>query len=354
MAGIKDLINSTGCIVLICFALFVSCNREDDPSNPNNGGGGSDTPAATHVYMAGTSSSDFFSGPAVCWEDGVQHTLDANARDAAHAVCVLDSDVYYGGCDANERPVLWKNGTPQVLSNGYGCVTGLTVANGKLYASGYVDYNPVYWVDGQMVSLATDPNAYPQAYVTTAICVSGNDIYVTGYLGDELNTGKGAYLWKNGAIQKLSDKESEARDVCVYNNKVYVVGSEKYTDGGFQKSVMWVNGTVQDVQVTSNNGLGSKATAVAIKDGKPYVVAEGTCGSTLGGDYNGFIWYNGQVTNITDAGCVRPRALFIHNGDIYIAGTSELNRPVLLKNLSKVTLDNSFPGYGWCLDIFVK
>ena len=98
----------TTSIVLICFALFVSCNREDDPSNPNNGGGGGGTPSVTHVYMAGTSSSNFYFGPAVCWEDGVQHTLDSNAYDAARAACVLGSDVYYGGCDANSHPVLCK------------------------------------------------------------------------------------------------------------------------------------------------------------------------------------------------------------------------------------------------------
>lgn len=343
-------------IAIICFALFVSCNREDDPSNPDNGGGGGGTPSVTHVYMAGTSSSDFFSGPAVCWEDGVQHTLDANAYDAARAACVFGSDVYYGGCDANSHPVLWKNGVPQVLSNEYGCVTDLTVANGKLYASGYVNSHPVYWEDGQIVSLPEDPNSYYSGYVTTAIYVSGNDIYVTGYLGSELNTGKGAYLWKNGVCQKLSDKESEARDVCVYNNTVYVVGSEKYTDGGIQKSVMWVNGAVQDVQVTTNNGLGSKATAVAIKDGKPYVLAEGWIGSAYDGDYKGFVWHGGTVTNISNYGCDRPRALFIHNNDIYIAGTygEYTNRPVLLKNLSKVTLNNGYTGEGWCLDIFVK
>lgn len=337
--------------MLVCCALCVSCDRSDDPENPGGGGGGS-TPAATHVYVAGTSGS-FYGGPAVCWEDGVYHVLDSNAYDATRAVCVKGNDVYYGGSDASSHPVLWKNGVPQVLANDFGEVTGLTVANGKLYACGIIDSRPVYWVDGQVVNLSEDPDSY-SGYTTTAIFVDGSNVYVSGYSGNEMNSGKGAYLWKNGVLQKLSTKASEACDVCVYNNTVYVVGSESYTEGGIQKSVMWVNGVIRDVQVTTNNGLSSKATAVAIKDGKPYVVLEGWIGGAYDGAYKGFAWYNEQVTQL--ANCDRPRDVFVHNGDIYIAGAASQfsSTPALLKNLNKVTLSTPSPGYGWCYDVFVK
>lgn len=341
-------------LIVVSFSLFMSCDHNDDPIQPGpDVPPGPDPTPVTHVYVAGNTSYSFFSGPAVCWEDGVLHTLDANAYEAARAVCVKGDDVYYGGSDADGHPVLWKNGTAQVLANDYGCVTDLTVANGKLYASGKVNDMPVYWVDGQMVSLDTDPNSY-NGYTTTAIFVNGNDVYVSGFSGNEFNSGQGAYLWKNGTLQKLSNNASEACDVCVYNNVVYVVGSESYTSGGIQKSVMWVNGAIRDVQVTTNNGLSSKATAVTIVDGKPYVVLEGWIGSAYDGAYNGFAWYNEQVTRLYN--CDRPKDVFVHNNDIYIAGAScqYSHNPALLKNLSKVTLNSGTNGYGSCFSVFVK
>ena len=139
---------------LCCLAL-VSCKKEN-VNAPNN----SDTtnPEQTHVYVAGSTASYGNYGPAVCWVDGTMQTLDANAYDAALAVCVKGSDVYYGGSNGDQHPVVWKNGTPQVLSNEYGCVTDLKTANNKLYACGYVAGKPVYWVDGQMVQLPVNSN----------------------------------------------------------------------------------------------------------------------------------------------------------------------------------------------------
>ena len=96
-----------------CCIALVSCKKEN-VNGPND----SDTtnPEQTHVYVAGSTASYGNYGPAVCWVDGTMQTLDANAYDAALAVCVKGSDVYYGGSNGDQHPVVWKNGTPQITS----------------------------------------------------------------------------------------------------------------------------------------------------------------------------------------------------------------------------------------------
>ena len=333
---------------LCCLAL-VSCKKEEvkNQNNQNNQSSGQ-----THVYVAGSTASYGDYGPAVCWEDGTMTTLDANATDAALAVCVKGSDVYYGGSDGDNHPVLWKNGTPQVLSNDIGCVTDIKTANNKLYACGCVNYKPVYWVDGQMVQLPT--NNESGRIEAHAIYINGGDIYVVGTRYVYESYGDGAFLWKNGVMQRLSDENADARDICVIGNTVYVVGSEEYHQAGqegFHKSVMWVNGAIRDITV--NTGLSSKAMAVAELNGKPYVVLEGWVGSVWTGSNQGFAWYNEQVTNLS--ACQNPKDVFVHGSDVYIAGinTTSLRSAVVLKNLSKLNLSTtSF--YSACYGVFVK
>ena len=117
------------------------------------------------------------------------------------------------------------------------------------------------------------------------------------------------------------------------------------------KSVMWVNGAIRDIQV--NTGLGSRAMAVAELNGKPYVVLEGWIGDAWTGSYQGFAWYNEQVTNLS--ACQSPKDVFVHGSDVYIAGinTSFLRTAVVLKNLTKVNLSTTTT-YSACYAVFVK
>ena len=333
-----------------CCALTMSCNRNggDDPENPDN-----PSPSLGHVFVAGSSNSSFYMGPAVCWVDGVMETLDAGAYDAARPVCVKGTDVYYGGCDVHHNPVIWKNGTPEVLSDRKGTVTDIKTANNKIYACGSADDKPVYWVDGQMVVLPIDPDNEWAQYEPHAIFISGNDIYVVGTFYNHMNDGDGACLWKNGVLQLLSDKPSDARDICIIGSTVYVVGSEEFSNG-YQKAVMWVNGVIQDVQVTTPTVFQSKAMALVEKNGKPYVIAEGWVGDAWTGSYKGFEWYEG-VANVLPS-CTRPKDVFKHGDDIYIAGIAGeyAHTPILLKNLTKVKLNTPSPGNGGCYAVFVR
>ena len=116
---------------------------------------------------------------------------------------------------------------------------------------------------------------------------------------------------------------------------------------------MWVNGVVQDVEVTTPTVFQSKAMAIVEKDGKPYVKAEGWVGDAWTGTYKGFEWQDGMATALS--GCARPKGMFKYGNDIYIVGVDGqyTHTPVLLKNLSKVKL-NTPSGDGCAFAVYVK
>lgn len=352
MKEMKKKINklSVFCITAIFGCLICSCNPEDDPITPTPVDP-TPEPSQTHIYVAGIENPYGDCGPAVCWQDGVMQTLDAGFYAMAKAVCVKGNDIIYGGKDEENHPVIWKNGVKQVLATGNGCVNDLKVVNNKVYAAGELDGQAAYWVDGVVTLLPTDPDALGYTFVGEAIFVNGNDVYVAGNTMAYLDA-RGAYLWKNSNIQRLSDKVSKACDVCVNNNNVYVVGSESYTEGNIQKAVMWTNGTIQDVQVTTNNGLSSEASSIAIVNGQPYVVATGWVGTAYQGAYKGFVWQNGVTSNLN---CSNPQDVFVNNGDVYVVGFDKSdwgNKPMLLKNNSKIALTPSTEGVAFA--VYVK
>ena len=92
-------------------------------------------------------------------------------------------DVYVAGCKENAAgkwvAMLWKNGTPQELSDG------------KTFA------------------------------IANSIAVAGNDVYAAGYKNDAMGWGF-AMLWKNGTPQELSDGKTsaEAKSIAVEGNDV--------------------------------------------------------------------------------------------------------------------------------------
>lgn len=324
-------------IALTVIFFAVSCT-EPEPEVPN---------ASVHVYAAGSYLSDF--GPAVLWTDGVDKILDSKSSDPARAVFVHGSDVYVGGSDINFHPVIWKNGVAQILSNEEGCVYDVKVINNKVYAAGHVELNAAYWINGVITELPNDPNT-GHIMEARAIWVEGSDIYVCGTTWNEDR----ACYWKNGIYQSLSNKAACAEDICFHNGKLYIVGGESYTEGGMKKSVMWVNGTIQDIVVVTSGTHKSKATSIAFMNNDPYVVVESKTNNVTESRYEGYLWKSGTVTKLKD--CSHPKDIYIHSGDYYIAGYNRVDdmqeKPVVLKNDEHLTINTLWGGC--CFSVFVK
>jgi len=132
-------------------------------------------------------------------------------------------DVYVAGYEKNNqiqsktRATLWKNGSPQYLS----------------------DWN------GQAVA--------------NSVFLSGDDVFIAGTTSNDQGNGI-AMLWKNGEPQTLRLSEnwinSKAKSVFVSGNDVYVVGSSYLykTERGMEAreaTWLWKNGVPQPLSLNS-------------------------------------------------------------------------------------------------------
>lgn len=163
---------------------------------------------------------------AALWKNGVLTELGQGASFGANSIAQSGNDLYIAGAgylDAPSglpEPLLWKNGAQirlGVLSSEYGgTATGVAVANGKVHIAGYAFRNPddqedraFVWSDGKLTALSDKQS---RAY---SVAVKGNDVYVAGY---EVHHGiRVATMWKSGTPEKLSigTQYSEASSIKV-------------------------------------------------------------------------------------------------------------------------------------------
>ena len=140
----------------------------------------------------------------------------------------------------------WKNGIPILLTEGSGneSTTALTISGNDIYVTGNgidpITRNSVakYWKNGRPVKLT---NGTSNAF-TFSIAVSGNDVYVAG-IESGTNGNFIAKYWKNGNAVALTDESTNsfANAIAVSQNDIYVAGSE----GSIAK--YWKNGHAVDL-----------------------------------------------------------------------------------------------------------
>ena len=132
-----------------------------------------------------------------------------------------------------------------------------------VYISGYLTYDPdsaiyiqaVYWKNNQLVMLQNNS----RNSAATDIYVSGNDVYVSGYIS--YGRTSAPVYWKNGI------KSGFAQKIIVVNNIVYVAGTEYY--GGQEVMKIWQNGTGTNITSLENKAFPND---MDISNGNVYVV----------------------------------------------------------------------------------
>ena len=172
-----------------------------------------------------------------------------------------------------------------------------------VYMCGYSGLiNAVLWQDKKETILG-------QAFNTTDISLSGDDVYVCGNLGFALPAGgsaNAAVYWKNGILKKLGNNPSYANAICTRGNDVFVCGSAMVNNE--YVAVYWKNDSLH----TLGNIPYSTATDIFVENSDVYV--SGTAGP------NGTLaayWKNGTL-NILEPGYAN--AVIIDNGNLYVAG----------------------------------
>ena len=219
-----------------------------------------------------------------------EDAMEINA--SANSVYVYgNNDVYVtgigstwaGGNSSEEWSWIWKNGTLQFIKSGINASAScIQVSGGDVYVSGH----GMEWPRNQgrvaIYSFATLwKNGSPQRLsnsrrmaTANAVFVSDGDVYVAG---DEENAHNilVATLWKNGTAQLLGEGEnhSYAKSVYVIDGEVYVAGYENCGEKGqwVNNSIatLWVNGSAQRLGDGKNPSV---ANAVFVLDKDVYIL----------------------------------------------------------------------------------
>lgn len=182
------------------------------------------------VYAAGESTNADGIAIATLWSNSsddwsnktVKNLSDGTNHAYVQSVCVSGNDVYavgYGYKDKTQYiAMLWKNDEPvKLLSENGSWAYSVCVANGHVYVAGweYKIYNgkecavATLWTDGVATAMTTEQKS-SQA---RCVFVSGEDVYVSGFLGDV------AVIWKNGKPTGLSDGKNTAAITSVFVTK---------------------------------------------------------------------------------------------------------------------------------------
>lgn len=298
--------------------------------------------AAGKGYIAGfeqTNNDNLTGTIPVIWENGVADLLpDSSGNGNANAIFVSGTDVYVAGVtqyqlDTSHIPfttlsavypkagtlaTVWKNGVPTTLP-GYSFVglvdtgkyanriyedyvSGIYVSGNNVYVSGgsyFNGYHARYWQNGTPVDLTaglsyTASNGsygYPN---TTAITVSGNDVYVAGYQTTS-QVAPVAIYWKNGTPVFLSTDSisgSSASAIAVSGNDVFVVGWQNI--GGYSRAMLWKNGVATTL---TSGATASVATSICISGSDVYVAGYQW---TLGGYDIAAYWKNGVAVTLSN------------------------------------------------------
>lgn len=163
------------------------------------------------------------------------------------------------------------------------------------------------WKDGKLKYLSN--NTSGERYLANSVFGVKSDIYVAG------QHDRKAAIWKNGVLQELECEgsaqisfyaQSEAREVFISNNDVYVAGHARFPSTGLSsipdmKPVLWKNGTAQIMK----NDYGGFLNSVFVAGDNVYCI---------GGEY---LWTNNVREIIDDASLY---SIFVHNKDVYFSG----------------------------------
>jgi hypothetical protein len=217
------------------------------------------------VYVAGFSmdnnGTNYGETYVTFWKDGIRYT-QYGANTQYNQVAFKNNDMYLlGFSNANSYgygPMIFlKNNSPISLSNFNAQPKRIAFKNDTAYVVGNIYFNSyephaTLWKNGQEISLQSLVN-FSEA---NAICIQGNDVYIAGVVDNS------ATYWKNGVRVILAGNGSNATDIKVVNDDVYVVG-QAFDNTTLRKvAVVWKNGIMKWL---SNPNRNSNAFSIVVQ-----------------------------------------------------------------------------------------
>lgn len=333
--------------MLLVSALLLAlsaCQREGD---------GGQAYLSTDIYIAG--ERDFV--PCI-WKNRIPCKLDFPADQLGYALSLFVSgdNVHAAGCvmyplRSYGAPLYWKDGArvdlPLNPGDMGGVANGIWVAGKDIYVSGFraVDYYrfstrlllaiPCYWKNGVLVSLpvlSDDVGGRAES-----IFISGDDVYLAGWVVDESGNFHLPCYWKNGQRVGLgmpgTCRSGAAHSLFVMNGDVYVSGTV-LSESWVSFPGYWANGTWTELGKIDAGESGW--TSGLFVDGRDVHV----CGATCNTDNEAVpcIWTNGVRLDLPASPDSRALKVQVFAGDVYVVGNDGSKGPCYWKNNAMVNL----------------
>lgn len=262
------------------------------------------------------------------WKNGEPNVFshEAAADMIFNSIAVADNKVYVVGervySSSRATAFFEVDGHLEELteSSGFASATDVYVSDGDVYVGGIKNESGsvtsiVYWKNGELVTVASGTLGNTSG---GSIAVKDNDVYIAGMLDGDL------MYWKNGASVPLEGEPGEVTDIAVAGNgDVYVSG---YTFGSPDVAQYWKNGE----KIALGTGeRASQANAIFIENGDVYVAGWETVPRSSG---SGTVriaryWKNGEAVDLTDgAHHAEANGIFVLDGKVYVAGVESLDR----------------------------
>lgn len=235
--------------------------------------------------------------------------------------------------------------TSNTVNLGNVTACGNSINTNGVYIAGSIDNNAVLWKDGVPTFLTNLPANGNQAAFAVRVMVYNDDIYVVG--SEEESTINGQVstikLWKNGVLTNITNgtSYSEAYGLDIYNGNVYICGVDDKLNTT-RVSKVWKNGVATILSKDTFDY--TDPSNIKVVNGDVYVSGSATPSNPNSAYFGKAIyWKNGVINFLSNAANTKSFAsgIFENNGDLYFTGnenTISTNTGVYWKNGVKTIL----------------
>jgi hypothetical protein len=255
------------------------CSGSSGNSSPQNQG---------KIYFSGTSILETTEKRAVVWKDGIPSALPVKTGTTggqAEGMYINVNDVYVCGemllaGSEDPMPVYWKNGEPVSLhvESGYGYALSILATDAAVYVAGMDgDNDPVVWVNGERTGLPLVEGYEGGAAVK--IIKDGNDIYVGGknWIHEGEEKPPLPVYWKNGTVHPLLDPSMVSSGpvgivwgLAVKEGVLYAAGEYRTRKYDISQPAYWKG---SELVTLDNDNLEGAVNAIDVQGG--YVICGG-------------------------------------------------------------------------------